>query len=189
MQKTQGLLSLIAGGRIVPAFRHSQPVLRQPQQGGARLLVLRRVCGVETRSGTTPIFVAPTRHSEGPINATNSPHAQKMAPRGAPGGATEGLAMRRGFPPPHNSPTSICEMGSCTPTDFGQFESSARLREACTRLAERLKQAGGSRFRSLRQATLAGTASLWRLSHRASDTNATHGHLEADKWTNRAGRP
>ena len=31
----------------------------------------------------------------------------------APGGATEGLAMRRGFPPPRMFPTGICEICSC----------------------------------------------------------------------------
>ena len=64
------------------------------------------------------------------------------------------------------------------------------IRPVCTFMVLAFnKLPGGSRVRSLLQATLAGTASLWRLSNRASDTNAAHGHLEADKWTNRrAGR-
>src|SRR5262245_11929932 len=54
---------------------------------------------------------------------------RKMAPRGdtGRGQAQRVFAMRRGFPPPRNSPTSICEMGSCPPADFERFESSPRL--------------------------------------------------------------
>jgi hypothetical protein len=43
-----GVLGCHTPRGIVPALRHPQPVLRQPQQSGARLLVLRGVCGVKT---------------------------------------------------------------------------------------------------------------------------------------------
>src|SRR5262245_22230576 len=46
-----GLLSLDCG-RIVPALRDPQPVLRQPQQGRTHRLVLSAVCGVKTCSCT-----------------------------------------------------------------------------------------------------------------------------------------
>src|SRR5262245_65500951 len=78
----QSLLSLVAGlgldlllldcGRIVPALCHSQPVLRQPQQGGSHRLVLRAVCGVKTCSCTTPIFLAPLVTTKTPIDTTSA---------------------------------------------------------------------------------------------------------------------
>src|SRR5262245_7669228 len=89
-----GLLSLDCG-RIVPALRDPQPVLRQPQQGRTHRLVLSAVCGVKTCSCTTPIFLAPTRHNEDPRSMSQNASApaglsggergRKMAPRGATG--------------------------------------------------------------------------------------------------------
>src|SRR5262245_43236524 len=83
-----GLLSLDCG-RIVPALRDPQPVLRQPQQGRTHRLVLSAVCGVKTCSCTTPIFLAPTRHDEdpdrhytqSPAGVSNGARSRKMAPR------------------------------------------------------------------------------------------------------------
>src|SRR5262249_31791760 len=115
---TQCLLSLGAGlgldlllldcGRVVPALRHSQPVLRQPQQGRMHRLVLSAVCGVKTCSCTTPIFLAPTRHNEDPdrhykltppAGVSNTARNPKMAPRSTPGGAKLRGYVQRGSIP------------------------------------------------------------------------------------------
>jgi len=132
----QSLLSLVAGlgldlllldcGRIVPALCHSQPVLRQPQQGRTHRLVLSAVCSVKTCSCTTPIFLAPTRHNDdpdrhytqSPAGVSNGARSRKMAPRRY---ARRGQAQRvraTGFDPPRAFPTGICEIGSCPPTEF-----------------------------------------------------------------------
>src|SRR5262245_44784893 len=134
----QSLLSLVAGlgldpllldcGRIVPALCHSQPVLRQPQEGGTHRLVLSAVCGVKTCSCTTPIFLAPTRHNEAPdrhykrrppAGVSNGARSRKMAPRGATGRGQVGRSSNaQGSIPRAPLPTDICENGSCPPTEF-----------------------------------------------------------------------
>src|SRR5262245_56031118 len=114
----QSLLSLVAGlgldlllldcGRIVPALRHSEPIPRQPQQGGTHRLVLSAVCGVKTCSCTTPIFLAPTRHNEDPdrhykrrppLECPTERAAGKWPRAGTPGGARLRGYVQRGSTP------------------------------------------------------------------------------------------
>src|SRR5262245_9755577 len=116
--EAQSLLSLVAGlrldlllldcGGIVPALCYSQPILRQPQQGGTHWHVLSAVCGVKTCSCTTPIFLAPTRHNEDPdrhykrrppLERPTERAAGKWSRAGTPGGARLRGYMQRGSMP------------------------------------------------------------------------------------------
>src|SRR5262245_13160674 len=135
--EAQSLLSLVAGlrldlllldyGGIVPALCHSQPILRQPQQGGTHWRALSAVCGVKTCSCTTPIFLAPTRHNEDPdrhykhrppLERPTERAAGKWPRTGTPGGARLRGYVPTGFDPPRAFPTGICEIGSCPLTEF-----------------------------------------------------------------------
>ena len=82
------------------------------------------MCGVQACSRTTPIFRTPTRHNEDPDRRYERgarPSLERPVKRAAgkwpreepPGGARAQRVLQRGFPPPRNSPTNICEIGSC----------------------------------------------------------------------------
>src|SRR5262245_37417031 len=119
--EAQSLLSLVAGlgldlllldcGRIVPALCHSQPILRQPQQGGTHWLVLSAVCGVKTCSCTTPIFLAPTRHNEDPDrHYKRRPPLERPTERAArkwPRAGTPSVARLRGYMQRVRSPARV----------------------------------------------------------------------------------